>query len=114
MFILLFQGADLTLLDRQARRPALLAKTAQTRDLFDSVLLIDSVHAASCTVEGPGLDQTIHASDNCMFVIHPHDRYGKPLPDPGGFLEFSAEIQDIKTGVVTKVMILLRPTLSLT
>jgi len=99
--ILIEEGADLTLLDKQGRRPALLAKDSKTRDLFDSVLLVRSCHAAACTAEGPGLSGTLTATDNAMFVIQPRDRYGAPLMDPGGFLEFSVEVQDLHSGALS-------------
>lgn len=71
--------SPVTIVDRQGRRPALLAKDAKTRDLFDSVLLVTSCHAGSCTGEGPGLAPEIRASDCCMFVINAKDRCFRAL-----------------------------------
>mmetsp|Transcript_39707 Transcript_39707/g.97598 ORF Transcript_39707/g.97598 Transcript_39707/m.97598 type:complete len:756 (-) Transcript_39707:545-2812(-) len=96
--VLIDEQADVDLKDKQGRKPALLAKDQKTRDLFDSVFLRRYTHAPACTASGPGLDEVVVADDNCMFIIEARDRFGAPLKDPGGFLEYSVEVQDLNSG----------------
>lgn len=65
-----------------------------TRKAFSSPFVKTMCHAMSCTAEGPGVQPKPRASDNCMFIIQPRDRYGVPLKDPFGLLNFTVDVQD--------------------
>ncbi len=78
-----------------------------TKEAFESPFVKTMCHAPSCTAEGPGLQPRPRADDGCMFLIQPRDRYGVPLRDSLGLVNFTVDVEDPGTGkfVPAKVIV---------